>query len=306
MNPSIIEPINPAIERTKLILFQPFDLGKWLRLGFCAFLMSLGEGGGFPSGGHGGGSPGGEADFEPVVEWVRENMTLIVTIAIAVVLFFFVLGLVITWLSSRGRFMFLDGVVRNRGAVVAPWREYRREGNSFFLFRVCLGFISLALVLLILGLCALIALPDIQDRQFGGSTMAAIIAAIVLFIPFGVVMGFIGTLLNDFVAPIMYLRRVTAMQGWREFHRSMFAGRTGRFILYFLFKIVIGMAVGALAMMTMCLTCCIVAIPYVGTVILLPLLVFVQAYPLYFIEQFGPDWQIFDAKPAADSKGMSV
>lgn len=26
--------------------------------------------------------------------------------------------------------------------------------------------------------------------------------------------------------------------------------------------------------------------------ILLPLLVFLRAYPLYFLEQFGPDWQI--------------
>lgn len=309
MKPSVIEPINPAIERTKKVLFQPFDFGKWLRLGFCAFLMSLGEGGGYSGGGHGGGGPGGpggNADFEPVFEWVRENMTLIVTIAIAVVLFFFVLGLVITWLSSRGRFMFLDGVVRNRGAVVAPWREYRREGNSFFLFRVCLGFAGLAVVLLILGICALVALPDIQDRQFGGSAMAAIGAAIVLFIPFAIVMAFIGTFLNDFVAPIMYLRRITTIEAWREFHRAMLSGRMGTFILYFLFKIVIGIAVGAIAMATMCLTCCIVAIPYVGTVILLPLLVFVQAYPLYFIEQFGPDWKIFDAKPAVSSEGSSL
>ena len=191
-------------------------------------------------------------------------------------------------------------------AIEAPWREYRREGNSLFFFRVCLGLISLAVVLLILGLCALVALPDIQDRQFGGSMMIAIFAAIVLFIPFCIVMGFIGTLLNDFVAPIMYLRRISTMQAWREFHRSMFTGRTWTFVLYFLFKIVIGMAVGALALMTMCLTCCIVAIPYVGTVILLPLLVFVQAYPLYFIEQFGPDWQIFDAKPTISREGMSL
>ena len=237
MKPSVTEPINPAIERTKQILFRPFDLGKWLRLGFCAFLMSLGEGGGFPSGGQGGGGgPGGDANFEPVLEWVRENFTLIVTIAIAVFLLFLVLGLVISWLSSRGRFMFLDGVVCNRGAVVAPWREYRREGNSLFFFRVCLGLISLAVVLLILGLCALVALPDIQDRQFGGSMMSAIFAAIVLFIPFCIVMGFIGTLLNEFVAPIMYLRRISTMQAWREFHRSMFTGRTWTFVLYFLFN----------------------------------------------------------------------
>jgi len=39
-----------------------------------------------------------------------------------------------------------------------------------------------------------------------------------------------------------------------------------------------------------CVTCCIAAIPYVGTVILLPLYVFLAAYPLLFARQFGPDW----------------
>ena len=39
MRISVIDPISPAIERTKLVLFQPFDLGKWFKLGFCAFLV---------------------------------------------------------------------------------------------------------------------------------------------------------------------------------------------------------------------------------------------------------------------------
>jgi hypothetical protein len=55
MSLSVIDPIQPAIARTKLILFQPFQFGKWLTLGFCAFLMSLAEGGyGFNGGGGGG------------------------------------------------------------------------------------------------------------------------------------------------------------------------------------------------------------------------------------------------------------
>jgi hypothetical protein len=63
-------------------------------------------------------------------------------------------------------------------------------------------------------------------------------------------------------------------------------------------KIVLGMVVGFFAVALTCLTCCIVAIPYVGSVILLPLTVFMQAYPLYFIEQFGPTWNVFSpAKP---------
>ena len=43
MTISVIDPVSPAIERTKLVLFQPFDLGKWFKLGFCAFLATLGD-----------------------------------------------------------------------------------------------------------------------------------------------------------------------------------------------------------------------------------------------------------------------
>ena len=35
-----------------------------------------------------------------------------------------------------------------------------------------------------------------------------------------------------------------------------------------------------------------VAIPYLGTVILLPLFVFLRCYSLCFLEQFGPSWRI--------------
>src|SRR5690349_15561593 len=54
MGISVTDPITPAIERAKLITFGPFDLSKWFVLGFVAFLVALGEGGGgnfhFPQG----------------------------------------------------------------------------------------------------------------------------------------------------------------------------------------------------------------------------------------------------------------
>lgn len=123
--------------------------------------------------------------------------------------------------------------------------------------------------------------------------MGAILTGIVMFLAFGLTMSVISVFLKDFIVPIMYLRRITVMAGWREFSSSMLAGNTGLFVLYFLMKIVLGLAVGVLALMTTCLTCCIAVIPYIGSVILLPLTVFLQAYPLYFIEQFGPSWHIF-------------
>jgi len=77
------------------------------------------------------------------------------------------------------------------------------------------------------------------------------------------------------------------------FRDEFLAGRVGAFVLYVLFKIVIGICVGMATLLITCATCCIAALPYIGTVILLPIFVFDRAYPLYFIGQFGHEWRFF-------------
>ena len=70
-------------------------------------------------------------------------------------IFLFVFMIVITWLSARGKFMFLDNVVRGQARVVAPWYEYRKEGNSFFRWNLFWGIIFSAIAdrLCLLLLC---------------------------------------------------------------------------------------------------------------------------------------------------------
>jgi hypothetical protein len=48
---------------------------------------------------------------------------------------------------------------------------------------------------------------------------------------------------------------------------------------------------------TFCLAACLLAIPYVGTVLLLPLFVFTRCYALYFLEQLGPEWTLLEPPP---------
>ena len=297
MSISVTDPLSPAIDRTRKILFQPFNLGKWFTLGFCAWLANLGEGGGapnFPPGGGGGGPGGGPGgpDFESMSDWFQENLFLILLVVLALVVVGLLIGLLLTWLSSRGHFMFLDGVVRNRGAVREPWSEFRREGNSLFLFRVCFGLAALGLFILIAAGAVAVAWPDIQAREFGPLAVTAIAGGILSFVLMAIAVGCVGLFLKDFVVPIMYLRRIGVMAAWGEFRRSMLADHVGTFVVYILFKIVIGIVIGIMAAMLTCMTCCIAAIPYIGTVILLPLFVFLRAYPVYFIQQFGPQWQL--------------
>ncbi len=233
-------------------------------------------------------------EWGPVADWIHAHLTVIILVGTAIALVGFILALLFTWLSSRGRFMFLDGVARNRGAVVEPWHEYRTEGNSLFAFRICLGLFSLLVIALIVGLGVLVSWSDIQRQQIGPAGVGAIILGAMMIFGFGLVMAVIGLFLRDFVVPIMYINRVRVMQAWREFHGTMLEGNAGTFVLYVLMKMGLAVATGMVAMVLVLATCCIAVIPFVGSVILLPVLVFLQAYPLYFIAQFGPKWNVFE------------
>ncbi len=114
---SVVEPLTPAIERVKTVLFRPFDLGKWFVIGFCAWLAELGKhegGSGSGEGGRGDGvfqrtDEGILADIvretNEGVAFVREyaeaNLAWIIPAAILVSIIVVGLWLLITWLSSQ-------------------------------------------------------------------------------------------------------------------------------------------------------------------------------------------------------------
>jgi len=296
---SVIEPIGWALTRTGRMLFKPFEWRKWFVLGFCAWLAQLGEGGGANfnvwGGGPGGRSGGGPGPFNPVLEWIREHVGLVILVAVVAFLVILAVSLVVMWLSSRGKFMFLDGVVRNRGAVVEPWHRFRTPGNSLFGFRVVFGLAALAVVLLIAGAGLAIAWPDIQAERFGVMAVAAILVGALLMIPAIVALGLIAALLEDFVVPVMYLRGVRTLAAWGILWREVLPGHVGKIVLFYLMRIVLGFGIAVVAIVATCFTCCLTIIPYLGTVILLPIFVFMRSYSVYFLQQFGPGWQFFRA-----------
>lgn len=315
MSISVVDPVNSAIERARKVCFRPFDLGKWFTIGFCALLAGFVEGGGgvnlggnfnFPTSPSGPAGPGGPGrpgvpggkpatdDIRQAIDWIGTHLLPIVAIGLLVLIALIAIGAVFTWLGSRGQFMFIDNIVQNRAAVVAPWHEYRKEGNSLFWFRFLFGLVMFVAFLAVLTGGIVPALPDIRAVKFGSAALAGLVVLIVGFIILGFFSALVTLFLNDFVVPIMFLRRIGVMAAWREFRTSLLAGRAGTFVLYVFFKIVLSIIFGLLMSMVMCCTLCIAAIPYVGShVLLLPMHVFYRSYSLFFLEQFGPEWQIF-------------
>jgi len=302
---NVVEPISPALERVKRMLFQPFDLGKWFVIGFCAWLACLGEGGGSGfhvpggGGGHGGGGENFRHEFEHVKDYILNNLGWIVPLAAVVVVIGLGLGLLFLWLNSRGKFMFLHCVALDQAEVTRPWCQFAHEGNSLFLFRLGLGLIGWVLTLPLIGMIAVMIYRMVQRGEPDvGGILGAVGLGLVL-IAVAMVFAIIHKLTTDFVVPIMFLRRSRCLKAWRELW-TLLSSHAAQFILYFLFSIVLAMAIGMMVVLVMfatCCCCCLMLLPYVGTVLLLPILMFKRCYSLYFLAQFGPEYNVFP--PAA-------
>jgi hypothetical protein len=292
---SVIDPLSQAIDWARDVLFRPFNLEKWIVLGFCAFLAMLGE--------HGGGGSfnwhQGDGDFEDFErgmhrcwEWVLDNLIPVLFIGSIVLFVIVALWLVFRWLSSRGKFMFLDGVVLNRAAVVEPWKQYREPANSLFVLRIVLDIIGM----IVFG--SLVAGMILSVLLFAGAhdveplLVICLIFGVLCLIFAAIVFVVIELVIVDFLVPVMYLHTSGVGPAWRELGR-LIGARPGAFVLYIVVKFFVSIFVIVLIFCACCVTCCCVMIPYIGTVILLPLWVFLRAWPVYFLGQFGPEYARF-------------
>lgn len=301
---SVIAPISVAVQRSRRVLFEPFQLSKWLRLGFCAFLMGSAPTSLFTGGNPGLQSRSGSDSTLPdtLLPWLKAHQPLLLGLGLAAVVAVTVLTLLFTWLSSRGRFMLLDGVIRNRGAIQAPWQEYRREANSLFRFRVVVGLISLLVVLLILAGVAAVGLDDLIAGVISLRLVSAITAGVLLLLCALLAMQVISVLLLDFVTPVMLMRRLPVLRAWPIVIDNVVQPQPWGFALYLLARLLLDGAIASLSVLAVLFSCCLALVPYVGTVLLLPLTVFQLSYPLAYLEQLGTPWQIFAAdRPSPSS-----
>lgn len=276
---SVTTPISDAADHVVKVLFTRFELRTWFVMGFSAWLTSLGQGGWSNSvrivnqG----------SDWVPARIDYSDPAVAAVIAGSAVVLLVLVVGL--TWLSSRGVFMFIDNVVTEQARIAEPWREYRAEANRLFALRLVLGVVLLAAL----------ALPGwslLQAFESGAGLAALQWPLVSLIAGIMLVAMVVGFVIHNFVVPIMYLRHCTLGQAWNEATATIGA-HIGHVILFGVLQFILTFLMAALVVAATCLMCCLPAIPYLGSVLLLPLLMFARAFPLFFLGQLGEPYRRF-------------
>ncbi len=305
---SFSQPLDRAWQRARLILFSPFDLGKWMVLGFSGWLANLagGGGGGWSWRGnldldHGPDLRGMEQSFEGAMDWLGRNAVWLPLIGLAVLV---VVGLLLAflWLSSRGKFIFLDNVVHDRAEIVGPWKRYRAAGNSLFWWRLGFALVVLAAVAVLAG--AIIGLA-VLGKNHAGWTLLIVPGGLVML---GLILAavYVDLYLESFVIPIMYRFELSATEAWRVF-LQWWNRHVWHFLLYGLFVlglwILFGLAVTLVGLFTCCIAFFFLMLPYIGTVLTLPWWVTYRALSVEFLGQFDPSFDLFAAALEEDGEG---
>jgi hypothetical protein len=295
MNISFTVPLQRAWDRMMRMLFRPFALQNWLVVGFAAFLSE------YLSHALGGRYSWRERHDETTQHAVHRiaeffHHPIWGPTIIAIVVCVALLSILLLWLTSRGRFVFLDNVVHERGAIVEPWRRFRRQGNSLFGFCLLAYIVFIAVMVMV----ALPLIPAILAVIQGGEWRVLGVAAIgmsgAMLSLVWLVMSYIFLFLFQFVVPIMFRDGLGVLAGWGRF-LALFRQHPLAFIAYGIVYLVLSVAVFVVVGFAGVATCCVgfllLALPYVGSVILLPVEIVMRGYGPEFLAQFGPEYSVF-------------
>jgi hypothetical protein len=293
----ILAPFNQAIELTRLTLFRPFDIAKWLVIGFAAFLSGwFNSGGGSinPWSFRGWNTTNAQSSAFQWRSFNIDHTGLFVLILIALlVIVFLALFILWLWITARGRFIFIDCLVRNRAAIGEPWREFRAEGNRFFLFLIAVMIVSIAIMVLV---AVLVFGSVVLWRNYHVSNSPALLVLVIIAIFAWVALAVSINLIIYFMPVVMYARRCGPGEAARGVVQLVL-DEPAPFILFILLMVALWIGWIVIGCLVTCLTCCLASLPYIGTVIVLPVPVFFRSFSLLFLRQFGPEWDVWGKIP---------
>jgi hypothetical protein len=302
MTVSYVPCLKRSWERSRRMLLKPFRIETWLVLGFAAFLSEWLSGGWSNlMSGRGGGGPRMQYHLDRL-EWFRELLVWGPLVAM-VLLAALVVALVFQWLGARGKFVFLDGVLHERAAIVEPWKRFARLGNSLFLWKlgfwVVTGIVVGGVVVSMIG-TGVLAFLGLRTPVAVAPPLAL---GVLLAMSLGVIFAFVLLMVDDFVVPLMHRHSIGVLEAWRRF-LPLLRQELGAFVLYALFVLLLYMGmvviVAAIGFATCCVGFLLTLAPYVGQVVLLPIYTTFRGLGPEFLAQFGTD---FDVRPAAADTG---
>ncbi len=241
---SAADSVSFAFQRTRDLLFRPFQWGTYLKLGLVALIT---EGIGSNSHvnhnqgpGHGAHVPPGPVLTSIKPEWIA--------MIVAAVLLALLISIVIFYLVTRLRFAFFHCLARNTTQIAPGWRLYRSQATRFFWLNLVIGFFSVLLIVLIFLPFAAGFWSVFQQINSGGQPPIGLILSLVLplipIILLLVLAGFVADiLLRDFMLPHFALDNASTGEAFARVWASIKAEKR-QFFVYALFRVILPIIAG--------------------------------------------------------------
>jgi hypothetical protein len=269
-NPSAIQIISPAIERTKQFLFKPFRLGRFLKLTLVASLVEASGGGlnfnsGFPPGGKGG--PFNTPFHFPSIHWPGDQWPklMLISVVIGVMLAVVIpIGILIGYLLIRLRFSYFDCCLYMQDKIGPGWARYHRQAMRYLglSLLIALGF---WVVLIPIGIAIYRNFRPVFNAMFSGGelTLMDLLPLILTVLGLVFLLSLVGylieTTMTSFVLPRMALEDASISDALSDVWGDVQA-EIGAFALFVLFRALLSILAGILAAIALIVPLIVVAL----------------------------------------------
>lgn len=207
-----IKPVSTAFQKTKKILFDPFDGWLWLKLVIIMFFVGSGGGNSF--------NPGnilqytmddsGETTLPDFSQWLSDPVVIAIILTIVILLVAIVL--LFMYLKAVFSFVLIESLTSGNVRIIQPFVDNMSRGFKAFLFNLGLTLISLAGLLILIGVILVSVFFIMRADSGAGSIIGILLAvgllllAILVFILFSMIIGLVIGFFYDFAVPLMYFK----------------------------------------------------------------------------------------------------
>lgn len=234
------------------MLFHPFRLRTWLKMGFVGWLagavvtasanfnfrLPQFPAGQFPN-----------DPFKDINQAIRSihfaQLAGFMALLVMVLMIGLVFALIFTYLFSRFRFILFDTVVSSQVVVGPGWRRYREQGNRYFGFWLLYNLVSWIVLGFIVGVPVWRAYKSgVFQGEQPLSAFFELLASVALgLLAYGVISAIVSTLVKDFIMPMMALDDLPMGQAFSVL-RQYIAAEPGAWAGYLGMKLVFALAAG--------------------------------------------------------------
>ena len=204
------------------MLFHPFRLGTWLKMGLIGLLGggAIVSGGGsnfrvpaIPRNGHRNLPPNTEDILRAMRSIHLADYFHVFVIVIGVIV---VLALIFLYLFCRFRFILFDSVVTGQPDIESGWRKYESQANRYFGFWLAFRLTTWGALVLIVGVPLWKAY---KSGIFSGDNSLPIFFAMIASVALGalvvgIAFAVVSTLAKDFVMPVLALDDLSVGDAW--------------------------------------------------------------------------------------------